>query len=79
MPTSTIILIAVLSTLILWTVFHLVKDIVRKLSKGSDNRSPLDEISDLIEVEREKDRQRMGSMFASISLSKRNSGRDGDA
>lgn len=67
MPTSTIIIVAALATLILWTAYHLLKDLIRKLSKRSDICGRSDEIRDTIEVEREKDRQRMGSMFATSS------------
>lgn len=77
MPTMTIIIIAVLAPLLLWTIYTLIKDVVRKLSKGSDIRGRDFEIRDSIEVERELDRQRMGSMFASSIFRGRNSGGDG--
>lgn len=74
MPTSTIIILAFLAVLLPWTLYHLVRDLIRKLGKGSDIRGRDDEIRDAIEVEREHDRQRMGSMFASSLLK----GRDSD-
>jgi len=77
MPMMTIIIIAVLTPLVLWTAFTLIRDLVRNLSKGSDIRGRDTEIRDSIEVEREKDRQRMGSMFASSIMSGRRFG-DGD-
>ena len=68
MPTSTILILAVLAVLLPWTLYHLARDLIRKLSKKSDIRGRDDEIRDSIEVAREKDRQRMGSMFASSLL-----------
>lgn len=79
MPTMTIIIIAVLAPLLLWTIYSLTADLVRKLRKGSDIRGRRDEIRDTIEVEREKDRQRMGSMFASSIMRGRKSGGDGNS
>lgn len=76
MPTMTIIIIAVLAPLLLWTVYSLAADLVRKLRKGHDIRGRSDEIRDTIEVEREKDRQRMGSMFAASIMRGRKSGGD---
>ena len=73
MPTMTIIIIAFVAPLLLWTIYALLKDVVRKLSKGSDIRGRHDEIRETIDVEREKDRQRMGSMFASSILQGRRS------
>ncbi len=73
----TIIIIAFLAPLLLWTIYSLTADLVRKLRKGDDVRGSSDEIRDSIEVEREKDRQRMGSMFASSIMRGRNSGGDG--
>lgn len=77
MPTMTIIIIAVLAPLLLWTIYTLIKDLVRKLHKGSAIRGRDDDIRGTIEVEREKDRQRMGSMFASSIFRGRKSGSDG--
>lgn len=77
MPTMTIMIIAVLTPLVLWTAVTLIRDLVRNLRKGSDIRGRDTEIRDSIEVERERDRQRMGSMFASSLMSGRRSG-DGD-
>ncbi len=76
MPISTIIIVVALSALVLWTGYQLIRDLVRKLSKGSDIRGREDEIRGAIEVERERDRQRMGSMFASSIFRGRDSGGD---
>ena len=73
MPTSTIIILAVLAVLLPWTLYHLLRDAVSKLSKGADIRGRDDEIRDAIEVERERDRQRMGSMLSSLPLGSRRS------
>lgn len=79
MPTMTIVIIAILTPLLLWTIYSLAADLARKLRKGNDIRGRSDEIRDTIEVEREKDRQRMGSMFASSIMRGRNSGGDGQS
>ncbi len=76
MPISTIIIIVALSALVTWTGYRLIRDLVHKLSKGSDIRGRDDEIRGAIEVERERDRQRMGSMFASSIFRGRSSGGD---
>lgn len=76
MPTMTVIIIAVLAPLLLWTVFCIGKDLARKLGQGHDIRGRDNEIRDAIEVERERDRQRMGSMFASSLM--RGGRADGD-
>lgn len=65
MPTSTIIILAILAVLLPWTVYRLLRDLVRKLGIGADGRRRDDEIGAAIEAEREADRRRMGSMFAS--------------
>lgn len=74
MPTMTIIIIAILAPLLLWTIYILMRDITRKLGKEPGIRGRSDEIRDTIEVAREKDRQRMGSMFASSVLHGRGAG-----
>ena len=68
MPTTTIIILAIMAVLLPWTAYQLLKDVVRKLGARSAVRSKSDELRDNIEAEREKDRVKMGSMFASTSL-----------
>ena len=77
MPTMTIIIIAVLAPLLIWTLYSQIRDLVRKLSKGADIRGRDEEIRTSIEAERELDRQRMGSMFGASLLRGRGSN-DGD-
>lgn len=73
MPTSTIIILAVLAVLLPWTIYHLLRDAIRKLGKRTDIRGRDDEIRASIEAEREADRRRMGSMLASSILRGRRS------
>ena len=73
MPTSTIIILAILAVLLPWTIYHLVRDVIRKLGKGTDIRGRDHEIRMSIEAEREADRQRMGSMFSASIMRGRKS------
>ena len=68
MPTTTIIILAVMAVLLPWTVYQLLKDVVRNLGARSAIRSKSDQLRDNIEAEREKDRVKMGSMFASTLI-----------
>ena len=77
MPTTTIIILAVMAILLPWTIYHLLKDFIRKIGKKSDIRGRDEVIRDSIETERQKDRERMGSLLSAEWVIGRNR-KDGD-